>query len=197
MSNIILSLGIEIKTIENMQVLLLTPKEPYKIVRLIANKVNHKNSLAVVKIAGEIKYTGGIILENVESTRDLLNSIPAEEQYDTIRKLRTVTPTTTREYYERVSLEEETREVYYHKNKEINTIITEVRNIVTSIADVKVLLNEEPLCEIANDFYSGQLVAIMEACDKKWFQGEDVVNDIDEEITILQLSKKIFKLINK
>jgi hypothetical protein len=65
-----------------MKVLHITPSsDGYEKVDLIANRVNKKNHLAVIKKNGEIFYTGGIIFPDNPLMRELFNNYPQKDHY--------------------------------------------------------------------------------------------------------------------
>ena len=65
-----------------MNVIHITPStDGYEIVELIANKVNKRNQLTVIKKDGTLYYTGGIILEDNPLVRKVLDPLPKNEQY--------------------------------------------------------------------------------------------------------------------
>ena len=70
----------------------------YERVKVLANRVNKKNSLAVVEKNGETFYTGGHLFPDTRGLRELFDSKPKSEHYAFATLLRT-TPF-VKEYYE-------------------------------------------------------------------------------------------------
>jgi len=66
-----------------MKVLHITPNtNGYEVVELLANSINKKNSLRLVKNADGQEYmTGGFIIKDTPQIRQVLDSIPREQQY--------------------------------------------------------------------------------------------------------------------
>jgi hypothetical protein len=66
-----------------MQVLHITPEtNGYEVVELLANAINKKNSLRLIKTAnGEECMTGGFIIIDTPQIRQVLDSIPRGQQY--------------------------------------------------------------------------------------------------------------------
>ncbi len=72
-----------------MKILHITPSSNgYEEVELIANRVNRKNSLAVIKKNGEQFFTGGYLIADTPVTRNVLDSVPKNEQYEFLVLLR-------------------------------------------------------------------------------------------------------------
>ena len=82
-----------------MNVIHITPStDGYEIVELIANKVNKRNQLAVIKKNGTLYYTGGIIIEDNPLVRKVLDSLDREQQYSFVLQFK-ITPF-VKAYYE-------------------------------------------------------------------------------------------------
>lgn len=62
----------------------------YEVVELLANRVNVKNTLSVIKKDGEIFMTGGFIFENNDEIKKLFDTKPIEQHYEFAKLLRSV-----------------------------------------------------------------------------------------------------------
>lgn len=66
-----------------MQVLHITPEtNGYEVVELLANAINKKNSLRLIRRSdGQEFMSGGFIITDTPQIRKILDSIPKEQQY--------------------------------------------------------------------------------------------------------------------
>jgi hypothetical protein len=72
-----------------MKVLHITPdSNGYEEVTLLANAVNAKNDLAVIRRYLVLYFTGGFILNDTPEIRKALDAIPKQEQYDFVAQFR-------------------------------------------------------------------------------------------------------------
>lgn len=70
----------------------------YEIVKLLANRVNRKNSLAVIEKDGQTFMTGGFLINNDSEIRAIFDNIPKEKHYEFAMKF--VKPPFVKLYYE-------------------------------------------------------------------------------------------------
>lgn len=65
-----------------MNILHITPSSNgYEEVKLLANRINRTNGLALIEKNGEKFMTGGLLVEDTPETREVLDSLPKENQY--------------------------------------------------------------------------------------------------------------------
>lgn len=82
------------------KILHLTPiTDGYEEVTLLANKVSETNGFAVIKKNNEIFFTGGLLIEDNETNRHLLDTIPKHLQHKIITSLKQK-PCVSMEYFE-------------------------------------------------------------------------------------------------
>lgn len=72
-----------------MNILHITPSSwGYEEVELIANNINRKNSLAAI-VKNDIEYmTGGFLINDTPRIRQILDTIPREQQYDFVKEFK-------------------------------------------------------------------------------------------------------------
>ncbi len=74
-----------------MQVLHITPNtNGYEVVELVANAINKKNSLRLIKKDGVEYMTGGFIITDTPEIRYALDLIPREKQYFFVKDFKIV-----------------------------------------------------------------------------------------------------------
>ena len=72
-----------------MKILHITPSSGgYEEVKLLANAVNRNNSLAVIEVNGEIRITGGYLINDTPRIRKILDAIPKEDQYEFVKEFK-------------------------------------------------------------------------------------------------------------
>lgn len=72
-----------------MKVLHITPSSNgYEEVTLLANRHSPKNHLAVIVKDDEQYMTGGFLLNDTPQIREVLDKIPAEQQYDFVKSFK-------------------------------------------------------------------------------------------------------------
>jgi len=65
-----------------MKILHITPSSNgYEEVTLLANRMSHKNHMAVIEKNGERFFTGGFLIKDTPEIRQVLDAIPKENQY--------------------------------------------------------------------------------------------------------------------
>lgn len=66
-----------------MKILHITPSSTgYEEVQLLANRINRKNSLALILKNGQECMTGGHLINDTPDIRAVLDSMPRDKQYD-------------------------------------------------------------------------------------------------------------------
>ena len=66
-----------------MKILHITPSSNgYEEVELLANRINRKNSLALISKNGQEFITGGHLINDTPDIRAVLDSMPIDKQYD-------------------------------------------------------------------------------------------------------------------
>lgn len=74
-----------------MKILHLTPTtNGYEEGELIANRISEKNQLALIRVAEGKRMTGGLIIEDTEQNRRVLDSIHKNEQYKFVLSMKQV-----------------------------------------------------------------------------------------------------------
>ncbi len=69
-----------------MKILHITPNSNgYEEVELIANRISHKNPLALILKDGEELMTGGYLINDTPEIRATLDSMPRDKQYDFVQ----------------------------------------------------------------------------------------------------------------
>jgi hypothetical protein len=63
-------------------------KNGYEVVELLANRVNKKNALSVIKKDDKVFLTGGFIFENNDEIKQLFDTKPIEQHYEFAKLLR-------------------------------------------------------------------------------------------------------------
>lgn len=72
-----------------MKILHITPStDGYEEVELIANAVSRKNHLSVIEKGGEIFHTGGFLINDTEEIRNVLDSIPRNDQFEFVKSFK-------------------------------------------------------------------------------------------------------------
>ena len=72
-----------------MNILHITPSSGgYEEVRLVANRINRKNSLAAITKNGVEYMTGGFLVNDTPRIRQILDAIPKEEQYEFVKEFK-------------------------------------------------------------------------------------------------------------
>jgi hypothetical protein len=72
-----------------MKILHITPStNGYEKVTLLANAINRNNSLAAIEKDGEQFMTGGFLINDTPKIREILDSIPKEQQYDFVKEFK-------------------------------------------------------------------------------------------------------------
>ena len=75
-----------------MKILHITPKtDGYEVVVLLANRVSPTNHMSVIEKDGEQFITGGMLITDTPKIREILDSMPIDEQYEFIKDFK-ITP---------------------------------------------------------------------------------------------------------
>lgn len=77
------------KEIMTMDILHITPSSNgYEQVKLLANRINRTNGLALIERNGEKFMTGGLLVEDTPEIRAVLDALPKDKQYKFILMFR-------------------------------------------------------------------------------------------------------------
>jgi hypothetical protein len=72
-----------------MKILHITPSsEGYEEVELLANRISRKNGLALILKNGQEFMTGGFLIKDTPKIREILDSIPSNQQYEFVREFK-------------------------------------------------------------------------------------------------------------
>ena len=72
-----------------MEILHITPNtNGYEKVKLVANRINRKNSFSAIIKDGEMFYTGGFIINDTPEIRKTLDLIPKDKQYEFVKSFK-------------------------------------------------------------------------------------------------------------
>lgn len=72
------------------KILHITPSSNgYEEVELLANRMNHKNHMAVIKLPnGDIHFTGGFLIQDTKEIREVLDRIPKDKQFEFVKSFK-------------------------------------------------------------------------------------------------------------
>ena len=72
-----------------MNILHITPSsDGYEEVRLVANQISRTNNLAAIEKDGVQYMTGGFLINDTPRIRQILDSIPKEQQYEFVKEFK-------------------------------------------------------------------------------------------------------------
>jgi hypothetical protein len=72
-----------------MNILHITPSsDGYEEVKLVANQISRTNNLAAIEKDGVQYMTGGFLINDTPRIRQILDSIPKEQQYEFVKEFK-------------------------------------------------------------------------------------------------------------